>query len=211
LIEGIRKDYNKGVLSKKDLEKNPLTQFKAWMQFAVEKKVDEPNAMSLSTVNKSGFPSSRIVLLREISDTGLIFYTNYNSRKGKEIEENNKVCLLFFWSELQKQVRIEGNCIKTSKEKSDAYFYKRPIESQLASIASPQSSSIKNKAELLHYFDNEKTKFNINNKTVRPENWGGYEIAPNYFEFWQGGTHRLHDRFCYKLLSKSWETIRLAP
>lgn len=211
MIEKTRIEYNKAFLSINDLDNNPIHQFKKWMDLALAEKVDEPNAMCLTTVGENASPSSRIVLLREIKEDGLLFYTNYNSRKGVEISESNKVCVLFFWSDLQKQIRIEGQCVKTSPEKSDAYFYSRPIESQLASIASAQSNVLKDKDVLMQRFENEKQKYATHKEIKRPENWGGYEINPNYFEFWQGGTHRLHDRFCYRLQANSWKITRLAP
>lgn len=208
-LRDLREDYSVDQLHKKDLIKNPFEQFKEWLKEAQKSNIKEATAMSLSTVNSSGQPSSRMVLLKELDDDGFIFYTNYQSRKGKEILNNSAVALLFFWDLLERQVRIEGQIEKISLDKSDQYFAQRPIKSQIGAIASPQSEVIASREWLEEKFENESQS---EGATKRPEHWGGYIVKPSYFEFWQGRRSRLHDRFAFNLNEeKAWNISRLAP
>lgn len=202
----IRTSYEKSSLRAEDLDQNPLNAFENWFNIAIKSNVAEPNAMVLSTVNSKGTPSSRVVLIKEISKEGIVFYTNYNSKKGLEIKANPNVSILFFWQELQRQVRIEGKVIKNSQEDSDEYFYSRPIESQLGAMASEQSSVLQNRDELEFKFDQLDKEH-----PKRPANWGGYIVIPEYFEFWQGRANRLHDRISYSKRNNIWEIDRLSP
>lgn len=210
-ISKLREEYSKATLNRSSLQANPFRQFNHWLNNAYTYKVKEPNAMSICTVSKEGQPSLRMVLMRGFNEEGLVFYTNYNSKKGQEIEQNAKVAVLFFWADLQQQIRIEGNCSKVSKATSDEYFASRPLKSQAASKASPQSTTIKNRKVLENLYESEWKQAETENIVERPENWGGYLIKPNRFEFWQGRPSRLHDRFQYVLNNNEWIIDRLAP
>lgn len=210
-ISGLREEYNIATLNRADIHSNPFQQFETWLNNAYTSKVKEPNAMCISTVNKNGQPSSRMVLLRGATNQGFLFYTNYNSKKGSEISISNKVALLFFWADLQQQIRIEGHCEKVSKKISDDYFASRPLKSQAASKASPQSSVIEKRETLEKLYENEWKLAQAENKIERPDHWGGYLVKPQLFEFWQGRPSRLHDRFQYVLKNKTWVINRLAP
>lgn len=210
-IAEIRKVYSLQSLSEKDVAANPIEQFKHWWTQALESNIDEPNAMTLATCSTSGKPSARIVLLKEIKETGFVFFTNYLSRKGKEIESNPFVSLLFFWKELERQVRIEGEIKKISKQESNNYFSKRPIESRIGAWSSPQSEVIKNRDILEKKASDYKHKFGSKN-IPRPPHWGGYIVNPESMEFWQGRPGRLHDRLRYTIgQSATWVIERLAP
>ncbi len=201
-----REDYNKYNLKEADLKDNPFELFKLWFEKATEDKNPEPNAMVLSTISE-GKPKARVVLLKEIEDNKFVFYSNYKSNKGKEIEANPNVQLLFFWIMSQRQVRITGTVSKLSREKAATYFATRPIESQISAIASPQSQRI-TMEELLERVDAIGQKENIE----CPEHWGGYAVEVTEFEFWQGQSGRLHDRIVYKKIEgDQWEIFRLAP
>lgn len=204
-LSDFRQDYQRGELNYTDLPKAPLSLFENWLQTAIDESVLEPNAMILSTVTDKQ-PHARVVLLKGLDDNGLVFFTNYNSSKGKELTANPAASLLFFWPELQRQVRIEGTITKTSEEESDTYFYSRPKGSQAGAIASPQSEKIKSRDELdLAASEAEKGILR------RPIHWGGYRLSPNYYEFWQGRSNRLHDRFSYQKNADNWDIHRLAP
>ena len=207
----LRKEYSKEALDKSHLKSDPFEQFTYWMEEAIAAKIDEPNAMVLSTIGSNQRPSARIVLLRDIRNKGLSFYTNYESKKSSELAQNPYACLTFFWHELERQIRIEGLVEKLPESDSDEYFALRPRGSQLGAWASPQSKEIKSRDEL--EAEIEKLDKRYENKTVpRPPFWGGFLLKPDYFEFWQGRESRLHDRFMF-LLQKdgTWQNARLAP
>ena len=210
-IASIRKVYQLQSLLEKDVDANPVRQFENWWQQAIESSIDEVNAFTLSTCSPSGSPSSRIVLLKGIHEDGFVFFTNYDSHKGKEIEQNPKVSLLFFWKEMERQVRVEGIATKVSEEESDEYFNSRPRESRIGAWSSPQSTVISNREVLQeNVLKYEKVFENI--EVSRPVNWGGYVVQPRLMEFWQGRPGRLHDRLRYfKDQQNNWQIERLAP
>jgi len=207
----LRKEYSKEALDLSNLKANPYDQFRFWMEEAIAAKIDEPNAMVLSTVGPNLRPSARIVLLRDVRDNGLSFYTNYESKKSKELSVNSYACLTFFWHELERQIRIEGKVEKLSAQESDEYFALRPRGSQLGAWASPQSSEINSREDLEIII--EKLEKQFENKHVpRPHFWGGFLLKPDYFEFWQGRESRLHDRFRFICEEdNTWKYNRLAP
>lgn len=210
-IAAIRKIYQLQSLLEKEMDVNPLKQFETWWQQAIESKIEEPNAMTLATCTKSGKPSARIVLLKGITENGFVFFTNYTSRKGKEIEENPFVSLLFFWKEMERQVRIEGSIKKVSAAESDDYFCSRPRASRIGAWCSPQSTVIENREFLQNNMEKYNSHFGKEN-IPRPDFWGGYMVEPNRIEFWQGRPGRLHDRLQYSLTeNKLWNIERLAP
>lgn len=210
-ISQLREDFTKGELLEDSVQKTPDMQFEKWMQDAIDAKVNEVPACNLATVTKDNKPSSRIVYLREFSENEFYFYTNYNSRKAHDIDQNPNVCLTFFWPELERQIRIEGVVIKKAeKEKSDAYFNNRPLDSKIGAWSSPQSTVINSRDELNQYIEQNKEKFK-DQQIPRPEFWGGYIIKANYYEFWQGRKNRLHDRIAYTLENNNWKIERLAP
>ncbi len=210
-IASIRKNYSQKKLSEKKAAADPLKQFAKWWKQAVASKIEEVNAMTLATASSDGVPSARIVLLKDVSEKGFSFFTNYNSFKGQQLAENPKACLVFFWKELERQVRITGLIEKLPDEASDAYFTSRPHGSQLGAIASPQSQVIKNREWLDEHY--KELKKQLKEKTIqRPSHWGGYLVKPVIVEFWQGRPSRLHDRLQYTLDEKgNWKIERLAP
>ncbi|WP_293915664.1 MULTISPECIES: pyridoxamine 5'-phosphate oxidase [unclassified Sphingobacterium] len=210
-IAAIRVDYTLNELSEDQVNADPLAQFEKWFNEALHAEVMEPNAMSLATVSAEGFPSSRIVLLKDLKDNGFSFFTNYQSRKGNEVVENCHVALLFFWPELQRQVRIEGLIEKLPSSDSDEYFASRPKGSQIGAVASPQSKTIPNRAYLESKVDELNSQYADQDTVDRPQHWGGYLVRPVAVEFWQGRSSRLHDRLLYSKVSDSWKITRLAP
>jgi pyridoxamine 5'-phosphate oxidase len=212
IISSLRSEYISDGLNENDLSSDPFNQFEKWMNEAVNRNLNLSNAMHLATVGPDCRPSGRIVLLRGFDERGFSFYTNYESRKGNDLEENNNASLTFFWSELFRQIRIEGEIFKLPSGESDAYFSSRPHESKLSALASKQSRILKSK-ELLVKKVRELDKKYKDQSIERPIFWGGYYLSPSYFEFWQGGAHRLHDRFIYKrdYRKKTWVVERLYP
>lgn len=210
-IASIRKEYTQKKFSEKKALPDPFDQFTKWWKQALKSAITEVNAMTLATASVSGMPSARIVLLKDYSKKGFVFFTNYNSFKGQQMAENPKACLLFFWKELERQVRITGNIEKISSEDNDEYFYSRPRESQIGAAASPQSQVIESR----EWLDENYKKLLIENegkKPVRPLHWGGYLVKPDIIEFWQGRPGRLHDRLQYSLQNDgTWKIERLAP
>ncbi len=208
-IADIRKDYTLKSLSEKDVDGSPFNQFTIWWNEAVASNIDEVNAMTLSTVKVNLAPASRIVLLKGFSEKGFTFFTNYQSAKGEQLFHNPNASLCFFWKELQRQVRVEGLVEKVSTDVSNEYFNSRPEGSKLGAWASPQSKVIKSRDILIENEEAFKKQFGENIK--RPNHWGGYILKPNYIEFWQGRSNRLHDRICYTLENENWNIERLAP
>ncbi len=210
-LADIRKDYRLQSLLEKDVDVNPIKQFETWWQQAIESGIEEPNAMTLATSSSLGKPSARIVLLKGIKENGFVFFTNYNSRKGKQIEENPFAALVFLWKELERQIRIEGEIKRINEEESDEYFFKRPLESRIGAWASPQSAVIESREILEKNVVDYSTKFEDKN-IPRPSNWGGYIVIPTLIEFWQGRPGRLHDRLQYTVSKNgTWKIERLAP
>ncbi len=205
----VRQEYMRDGLDEADALADPLAQFARWFEDAQKAELTMANAMSLATVSADGKPSSRVVLLKGLDDGGFVFYTNYASRKGHDIEGNAHASLLFAWLQLERQVRIDGTLTKVSAAESDAYFATRPLGSRHAAIASPQSEVITSRALLEQRF-NEAVR-STGSAPQRPAHWGGYRLMPVEMEFWQGRENRLHDRLAYRKLAQGWEIERLAP
>lgn len=210
-IENLRQEYKAKSLTEKEVSKNPITQFEKWFKEAMMSDLLEPNIMTLATASPDGKPSARIVLLKGFDQNGFIFYTNYLSRKGKEIAKNPYASLVFYWHELERQVRIEGTIEKLGKEESERYFQARPKDSQIGALASPQSQEIGNRKELEEKWLELEEKYH-NKDVPKPSFWGGYIVRPQLIEFWQGRPGRLHDRLLFKRVDKAtWKLVRLAP
>jgi len=221
-IADIRKDYKLASLEEVDVAANPFDQFTRWWNEAVASQIDEVNAMTLATVNATGVPAARIVLLKGYNPDGFIFFTNYESDKGKNLAQNPKAALVFFWKELERQIRVEGTVEKVSAEESDRYFNSRPASSRIGAWASPQSAVIENRMVIEQNVERYSSIF-ANDSIERPDHWGGYIVKPTSIEFWQGRSSRLHDRIKYTLENSaynaatdtrsdaSWKIERLAP
>jgi len=209
-IQNLRQEYRAASLAESDVDHNPVTQFGKWFTEAIDAQLYEPNVMTLATASLSGKPSARILLLKGFDENGFVFFTNYASKKGHEMAENPQAAMVFFWPELERQVRIEGNITKVSDEESTAYFHSRPAGSQIGALASPQSTIIPDR-HLLESRVQELTEAYADREIPRPEHWGGYVLKPDHIEFWQGRPSRLHDRITYTSVNGVWTINRLAP
>lgn len=210
-IADIRRDYMMLALNEADMADNPMDQFARWWDDAIRSEIDEVNAMTLATATLGGLPSARIVLLKGFDERGFIFFTNYQSHKGREMEQNPRASLVFFWKELERQVRIEGMVERIPEKESEDYFQSRPEGSRIGAWASPQSSVIDNREVIESNVKELEKKFS-DGVIPRPEHWGGYVVRPANIEFWQGRSSRLHDRVKYvHQLGNKWQMLRLAP
>lgn len=209
-VADLRKEYSSETLLEKDVDPNPIKQFQKWWDQAIASELLEPNAMTLATSSVDGLPSARIVLVKDFDERGFVFYTNYESFKAMQLEENPKACLVFHWKELERQVRISGVVEKVPDEESEAYYHSRPIGSRIGAWTSPQSKVIPNREWLEEEFDKKKQEFS-DGQIPRPPHWGGYIVKPVIIEFWQGRFSRLHDRIQYTLENGVWKRERLAP
>jgi len=210
-IAELRKEYQKEKLDETGVDKDPIIQFGKWFQESLEAEVNEANAMTLATADRKGRPSARIVLLKGFDEDGFVFFTNYKSEKGRDLKENPYAALVFFWPELERQIRISGKVKRISATESEDYFNSRPLESRIGAIASSQSEVIASREVLEEKFEQIKEAF-INREPERPRNWGGFIIKPITIEFWQGRPNRLHDRILFSRKKKgSWKIERLAP
>jgi pyridoxamine 5'-phosphate oxidase len=209
-LPDIRNDYRKASLGKEDIAADPFDQFRKWFDEALESGIEQANAMTLATGTTQGHISARIVLLKGIDASGFYFYTNYQSAKARQIAENPYGALVFFWKELERQVRIEGQIARASEKNSDTYYVSRPEKSRISAWASPQSSVIPDRAFLEAEVRKVEEKFR-DKPVTRPPFWGGYVLQPSLFEFWQGRSNRLHDRFVYTPTDGRWQPERLAP
>lgn len=210
-LQHLRSEYAKASLDVNSIDKDPIQQFQKWFQEAVVGNIIEPNAMSLATVSADGRPSIRIVLLKGVEEGKFLFYTNYQSKKGVQLEANPACALTFFWPELERQVRIEGSVERVSVEKSTDYFQSRPRGSQLGAWVSPQSSPVKDRSILEQRMQEMEKKFEGADTLPKPQQWGGYAVNPYLIEFWQGRPNRLHDRIEFVKTDSSWAMNRLAP
>lgn len=209
-LKKLRHDFAQQTLSKDDVHENPFNQFRNWLEDAIKADVNEPIATTLSTVSKYGQPSSRIVYIRDITENGFVFFTNYLSKKGIDISINPKGAMNLFWPEMERQIRIEGILEKVPHDVSDAYFQDRPKSSQIGAHASIQSQPLESREELERRIEELEKKYE-GKEVPRPSNWGGYILVPHHFEFWQGRTSRLHDRVSYNKDDDGWKILRLHP
>ncbi|PIM51049.1 pyridoxamine 5'-phosphate oxidase [Roseateles chitinivorans] len=208
-LSDLRKSYERDELDEQLASPEPLRQFREWLQQALDAGIPEPNAMTLATVGPDGRPSTRIVLIKDIEERGLVWYTNYDSRKGRELAAHPFAALQFHWVEMERVVRIEGRVEKVDAAQSDAYFASRPLDSRLGAWASPQSQVISSRAVLVANAAKAAAQHGLN--PARPPHWGGYRLVPERWEFWQGRKSRLHDRLVYRLEQGQWVRERLAP
>lgn len=210
-IQNLRLDYKAATLLESDVDKNPIMQFEKWFKQAIEAQVVEPNAMTLATASANGVPQARIVLLKEFDNQGFVFYSNYDSQKGKTLQENPYAALVFFWGDVERQIRIEGVVKRIAEEQSQAYFKTRPIGSRLGALVSPQSTVIADRKFLEDSLQQLEKQY-IDKEIPKPKHWGGYKVIAHKIEFWQGRRNRLHDRLVYTLQKDgSWIIYRLAP
>ena len=210
-LANLRQNYTRDGLTEADAASNPFVQFRLWFQQALAAQLPEPNAMSLATITPEGKPTARIVLLKDFNEQGFVFYTNYESNKGKQLLSNPYAALIFWWVQLERQVRVEGKVEMVSPQESDAYFQSRPFGSQLGAWVSEQSQVIPNRAVLEQKLEQLQQQYQ-ERVVPRPPHWGGVRVIPDVIEFWQGRPNRLHDRLCYRLLADgSWLRERLSP
>ncbi len=210
-MKGDRHQFDSEPMNESDMDTNPWDQFEAWFEQVLNAKIADPYAMTLCTADKSGMPTARVVYMRDVSDAGIVFYTNYQSEKGRQLTENPQACINFFWQELTRQVRMVGDVDKVGADVSDAYFAQRPRASQLGAWASDQSSAIHSRDTLQNRVEAYTEKFK-NSEVPRPPHWGGYILKPSRMEFWQGQDSRLHDRLSYRKADDGrWTLNRLAP
>lgn len=210
-IQNLRQDYRAAALAETDVDKDPVVQFRKWFQDAVNAKLYEPNVMTLATADLSGKPTARILLLKGFDDNGFVFFTNYDSKKGQQLAENPQASMVFFWPELERQVRVDGSISRISEADSTAYFHSRPPGSQIGALASPQSAVIEDRT-ILERRVQELTGLYNGKEVPRPAHWGGYQLKPSHIEFWQGRPSRLHDRITYTTDNEgAWVINRLAP
>ena len=209
-LQTVRRDFANRPLSRETAPSDPLIQYAEWFKEAIESKIIDPNAACLSTVDVAGRPSSRIVYIKDIIADGLVFYTNYNSKKSRNIAQNNQIALNLFWRELDRQIRVQGSVHKVSSATSDAYFASRPRASQIGAWSSAQSEGLQNRQELEDKIVVYEQRF-AEQTVPRPPHWGGFCLRPDYFEFWQGRPSRLHDRIIYQLEGETWQQVRLSP
>ncbi|MEA5468550.1 pyridoxamine 5'-phosphate oxidase [Spirulina sp. 06S082] len=210
-VANLRQNYTRFGLKEADADRDPIRQFKVWFEEAIAAQIPDANAMTLATATPDGKPSARIVLLKEFDDRGFVFYTNYNSLKGQQLQDNANAALVFLWKPLERQVRIAGSVERVSEEESDRYFASRPLASQLGAWASQQSQAIGDRAVLEQRFRGLEIEY-AGKKVPRPPHWGGFRVIPTAIEFWQGRPSRLHDRLCYHLQEDgAWTRKRLAP
>jgi pyridoxamine 5'-phosphate oxidase len=208
-LANLRRDYSSKELSKSSVDADPFVQFGIWLDEAIASEIIDANAMTLATVGEHGRPSSRVVLLKGFDSRGFVFFTNYESRKARDLDVNPFASLSFFWPQIERQLMISGLAERTTREESENYFKTRPFESQLGAWASRQSSEISSRAVLEKELREVRSRFG--DTVPLPEFWGGYRIVPDRFEFWQGRASRLHDRICYKDVDGEWKVVRLSP
>ena len=208
-LADLRREFSTQGINEADLDASPFVQFARWMDEAIKAEIPDPNAMTLATVGEDGRPDARVVLLKYYGETGFAFFTNYESKKGADLESNPYAVLHFFWPQLDRQVSVHGRVEKTSREESEKYFDSRPVESRLAAWASNQSRMIESRRILENRFQEFKERYGED--VPLPPYWGGFRLTPVRFEFWQGRQNRLHDRLCYTLVDKTWSITRLSP
>ena len=209
-LHKMRQEYAAGSLNETNMPQNPMEEFNVWLDFAINSGLTEPNAMTVATATADGKPSARVLLLKEVNDKGFVFFTNYLSRKGRELVVNPEVALVFDWHDIERQVRVEGRAEKLPEEESEAYFNERPEDAKIGAWASPQSKIVKDREELEKHLEEIEEQFE-GMPVHRPNHWGGYLIRPTVIEFWQGRPSRMHDRLVYFKTEEGWTMHRLAP